>query len=75
MFSYILVVSTGYILLISVCPMLKAGKMQSKASRAILANLFKNYLRVQSWLFNQLYKNFIDCFVLEFSTVDTVSRF
>ena len=42
MFSYILVVSTGYILLISVCPMLKAGKMQSIARSAILANLFKN---------------------------------
>ena len=26
MFSYILVVSTGYILSISICPMFKAGK-------------------------------------------------
>ena len=43
MFSYILLVSTGYILLISICPMLKTGKMQSIASSAILANLFKNY--------------------------------
>ena len=43
MFSYILVVSTGYILLISICPMLKAGKLQSITSSAILANLFKNY--------------------------------
>ena len=35
---------TGYILLISICTMLKAGQMQSIASSAILANLFKNYL-------------------------------
>ena len=41
MFRYILVVSTGYVLLI--CPMLKAGKMKSIASSAIFANLFKNY--------------------------------
>ena len=27
------------------------------------------------WFFTQLYKNLFDCFVLEFSTVDTVSRF
>ena len=32
MFSFILVVPTGYILLISICPILKAGKMQSIAS-------------------------------------------
>ena len=77
MFSYILVVSTGYILLISICPMLKAGKMKSIASSAILANLFKNYFKGAKiwWLFAQLYKNLIDYFVLEFSTVDTVSRF
>ena len=42
MFSYILLVSTDYILLISICPMLKTGKMQSIASSAILANLFEN---------------------------------
>ena len=74
MFSYILVVSTGYILLISICPMLKAGKMKSIA---ILANLFKNFFRGAKiwWLFVQLYKNFIDWFVLEFSTVNIVSRF
>ena len=43
MFSYILVVvSTGY-MLISICPMLKAGKMKSIASSAIFANFFKNY--------------------------------
>ena len=28
MFSYILVVSTGYILLISICPMLKTGPLE-----------------------------------------------
>ena len=49
MFSYILVVSTGYILLISICPMLKARKMKSIASSAIFANLFKNYFRVQKY--------------------------
>ena len=49
MFSYALVVSTGYILLISICPMLKARKKKSIASSAIFANLkkFKNYLMVQ----------------------------
>ena len=77
MFSYVLVVSTGCILSISICPMLKAGKMQSIASSAILANLFRNYFKGAKiwWLFAQLYKNFIDCFVLEFSIVDTVNRF
>ena len=77
MFSYILVVSTGYILLISICPMLKTGKMQSVASSAILPNLFKNYFKGPKicWHFAQLYKYFIDCFVFEFSAVDTVSRF
>ena len=49
MFSYILVVSTGYILLISICPMLKAGKMNSIASSAIFANLFSDYFRVQKY--------------------------
>ena len=47
MFSYTLVVSTGYILVISICPMLKAGKMQSISSSAILANLFKNYFKLR----------------------------
>ena len=77
MFSYVLVVFTGYILLISICPMFKSGKLPSIASSDILANLFKNYFKGAKiwWLFAQLYKNFIDCFVLEFSTVDTVSRF
>ena len=57
--------------------MLKAGKVKSIASSAILANVFKNYFKGAKiwWLFAQLYKNLIDCFVLEFSTVDTVSRF
>ena len=45
MFTYILVVSPGFILLISICPMLKAGKLQSKASAATLANLFKNCIK------------------------------
>ena len=44
-----------YILLISICPMLKAGKMKSIA---ILANLFKSFFRGAKiwWLFVQLYK-------------------
>ena len=55
--------------------MLKTGKMQSIASSAMLANLFK-LLGAKKWgLFSQLYKKFIDCFVLDVSTVDTVSRF
>ena len=49
MFSYILVVSTGCILLISICPMLKATKVKSIASIYIFANLFKNYFRVQKY--------------------------
>ena len=49
MFSYILVVSTGYILLISICPMLKARKIRSLASSAIFANLFENYFQVQKY--------------------------
>ena len=59
--SYILVVPAGYILLISICPMLKAGEMQSIASSAILANLFKNYFKGAKiwWLFAHLYWNFI----------------
>ena len=69
MFSYILVVSTGYILLISVCPMIKARKMKSMASSSIFANLFRNYFRVQK------YGGFFYCFVLAFSTVDAVNRF
>ena len=45
MFSYYLVVFTGYILLISISAMLKAGELNSIASSAILANLFKNYFK------------------------------
>ena len=67
MFSYILVVSKGYILLISIFPMLKIGKL------AVLAILFKNYFKGARiwWLFAQLHKNFTDCFVLGVLTVDT----
>ena len=75
MFSYILVVSTGYILLIYICPMWKTGKMQGIASCATLANLFKNYFK-GAWLwllFVQLYKNFI-VLVLELSAVNILSR-
>ena len=77
MFNYILVFSTGYILLISICPRLKAGKMQSIASSAILANLLKKYFKdKKKWLVSaQQYEDFIDCFVLEVSIVGTVSRF
>ena len=51
MFSYILVVSTGYILLISICPMLKlkARKIKSIASSAIFRKLFENYFRLQKY--------------------------
>ena len=42
MFSFALVAFTGYILSISICTLLKAGKLRSIASIAILANLFKN---------------------------------
>ena len=57
--------------------MLKAGKLNSIASSAILESLLKNYFKDAKiwWLFAQLYKNSVDCFVLEVSTVDTVSRF
>ena len=46
MFSFILVVSRDYILLISICPMLKAGKLHSAASSsATLPILFKNFFK------------------------------
>ena len=73
MFNYIFVVSRGYILLISICPMLNDGKVHIIASCAILAILFKNYFK--GAIFAQLNKNSTDCFVLEVSTVDIVSRF
>ena len=51
--------------------------MQSIASSAILENLCKNYFKIAKiwWLFAELHKNSIDCFVSEFSTFDTVSKF
>ena len=49
MFNYILVVFTGYILLIFICPMLKARKMKSIARSAIFTNLLKNYFRVKKY--------------------------
>ena len=55
MFNYFLVVSTGYVLLISICPMLKVRKMKIIASSAILPNLFKNYFNGEKYgglLFN-----------------------
>ena len=73
MFNFILVVSTGYILLFSICPMLKPEKIQRIASSTTLENLVKNYFKGAKiwWFFSQLYKSLIDCFVLEFWTVDT----
>ena len=51
MFSYILLVSTSYTLLISIRPMLKlkARKIESIASRAIFSNLLENYFSVQKY--------------------------
>ena len=46
MSSYILVVFTGYTLLISIFPMLKSENLHSLASiNAILSNLLKNYFK------------------------------
>ena len=77
--TYILIVSTGYIQLICTCPMLKAGKVQSVAISTILASLFKHYfvrVHAKMWgLFAQLCNNSIGCFVLEVTTVDTLSKF
>ena len=75
MFSCISVVPTGYILLIHIFPMLKAGKKQTIASSTALGNLFKNYLKGTKkwWRFAQLYKKLIYRSVLEFSTVNTES--
>ena len=72
MFSYIL--GSGCILLIFICPMSKVGKLHSIASSAIFANLFKIYFKGGKlwWLFAQLYKNSIDYFVLDVSTVNNV---
>ena len=76
MFSYISVVSRGYILLISICAMLKIGKLPLIASY-IFAIVFKNYFKGAKiwWLFAQPHKTCTDCFVLKILTVDTVSRF
>ena len=38
MFSYIVLIFTGYILLISICPTLKTWKLHSIASSVVLAN-------------------------------------
>ena len=76
MFSYILVVSTGYILLISLS-MLKTGKMKSIAGSAVLTNLFKNYFKGAKNLVAFCSTTKISLtvyFVLELSKVDTVSR-
>ena len=76
MFSYILEVSIGYILLISICS--KAGKLHKYSWQCYtLTKLFKHYFKGAKiwWLFAQLYKNSIDCVMLEVSTVDTASRF
>ena len=75
MFSNNLAVSRGYILLISICPMLNAGKLHIIASCGILAVLFKNYFKGAKiwWFFAQLYKNSTHCFVLEVSKVNIVS--
>ena len=74
MFGYVLVVSRGCILLISICPMLKARNLHIIGSCSILAILFKTYFKGEKifWLFPQLYQISTDCFVL---TVNTVSRF
>ena len=64
MSSYVLLVCAGYILLISICPMLKTGKLHSVANSSILTKLFKSYFKVAKiWcIFAQLYKYSIDCF-------------
>ena len=59
-FSYILVVSTGYILLISICPMLKAWKNEKYSKLAVL--YLQIYLKITLGGLH---------FVLEFSAVDS----
>ena len=77
-FSYILVVSRGYILLISICPMnVKNWKITlAIIAGYILATVFKNYFSKAKiwWLFAQMYKKSTDCFVLDGSpdSVNTV---
>ena len=79
MFSHILVVSTGYILLLSICPMLKAGKLYSIASSAkYLQSYLKIILRVQKYGGVLLNRTKIPLIVLCWKsqhTVGTVSRF
>ena len=79
MFSHILVVSTGYILLLSICPMLKAGKLHSIASSAkYLESYLKITLRVQKYGGVLLNCTKIPLIVLCWKfqrTVGTVSRF
>ena len=75
MSSYILVVSRGYILLItSICTMLKIGKLTIIVSYIYLQFYFKITSRGQKYggfFFPQLYKNSTHCLVLEVLTVDT----
>ena len=74
MFSFILVVFRGYILLICICPMLKIGKLPIIASYIYLQFYLKITSRGQKYggyFLAQLYKNSTDCFVLEILTVDT----
>ena len=75
MSSYILVVSRGYILLItSICTMLKIGKLAIIFSYIYLQFYLKITSRGQKYggyFLAQLYKNSTDCFVLEILTVDT----
>ena len=50
MFSYILVVFTGYILLFSICPMLKVGKLHNIVASATHLQSYLNIaLRVQKY--------------------------
>ena len=49
MFSYIVVVSTGYILLISICSMLKAGNCKVWLAVLYLQVYLKITLRVQKY--------------------------
>ena len=50
-----IVVFSGYILLISICPMLKAGKLHSIPTSDILAKIFKKYFKGgKIWWFSAL---------------------
>ena len=54
-----------------------SGRQNTIGSCVILGILFKNYFKGEKkwWVFAQLYKHFTDCFALQVSTVDTVTRF